>query len=164
MTIHRKNLARPGFVCPQPGTASLKPNCFGGTIILILVPGLEGGFRGSMVRGLMPQNYVPVLLFAAVIGVLIPAALLASKIRRAQNFDPPMPPSEPANTGRQGRTRWYIFATMFVVFEAEAGFLFPWAVKFKSFDRFGRVEMLISLVVLVVGYIWIWRKGALKWL
>jgi NADH-quinone oxidoreductase subunit A len=116
----------------------------------------------------MPQNYVPIFLFVAVIGILIPAALLASKIVRARNPDPTKLASEPGSTpsgnAREQRTgRLYIFATTFVLFEAEAIFLFPWAVRFKSLGRFGLIEMLISLVVLVIGYIWIWRKGVLKW-
>jgi len=50
-----------------------------------------------------------------------------------------------------------------VVFDVETIFLFPWAVKFKTLGRFGLMEMLIFLGILIVGYIWIWKKGALDW-
>ncbi len=52
---------------------------------------------------------------------------------------------------------------LFVVFDVETIFLFPWAVKFKAFGLFGLLEMLIFLVILIVGYIWVWKKGALEW-
>jgi NADH-quinone oxidoreductase subunit A len=45
----------------------------------------------------------------------------------------------------------------------ETIFLFPWAVKFKALGTFGLIEMLIFLAILIVGYIWIWQKGALDW-
>jgi NADH-quinone oxidoreductase subunit A len=49
------------------------------------------------------------------------------------------------------------------VFDVETIFLFPWAVKFKALGRFGLIEMLVFLGILIVGYIWIWKKGALEW-
>ena len=59
--------------------------------------------------------------------------------------------------------RYYIIAILFVVFDVETIFLFPWAVKFKALGVFGLVEILIFLVILIVGYIWVWQKGALEW-
>ena len=59
--------------------------------------------------------------------------------------------------------RYYIIAILFVVFDVETIFLFPWAVKFKALGVFGFVEILIFLVILLVGYIWVWQKGALEW-
>ena len=59
--------------------------------------------------------------------------------------------------------RYYIVAILFVVFDVETIFLFPWAVKFKALGVFGLVEMLVFLAILIVGYIWIWKKGALEW-
>ena len=50
-----------------------------------------------------------------------------------------------------------------MVFDVETIFLFPWAVKFKAFGTFGLIEMFIFLVILTVGYIWVWKKGALEW-
>ena len=59
--------------------------------------------------------------------------------------------------------RFYIVAILFVVFDVETIFLFPWAVQFKLLGLFGLLEMLIFLGILIVGYIWIWKKGALEW-
>ena len=59
--------------------------------------------------------------------------------------------------------KFYMTAILFVVFDVETIFLFPWAVKFKACGLFGLVEMLIFLLILIVGYIWIWGKGALEW-
>ncbi|MGH9669992.1 MAG: NADH-quinone oxidoreductase subunit A, partial [Terriglobales bacterium] len=59
--------------------------------------------------------------------------------------------------------RFYIVAILVVVFDVETIFLFPWAVQFKLLGMFGFVEMMIFLGILIVGYIWIWKKGALDW-
>jgi NADH-quinone oxidoreductase subunit A len=59
--------------------------------------------------------------------------------------------------------RFYVVAILFVVFDIEAIFLFPWAVLFDSLGLFGFVEMLVFIALLFVGYIYAWRKGALEW-
>jgi NADH-quinone oxidoreductase subunit A len=51
-----------------------------------------------------------------------------------------------------------------VVFDVETIFLFPWAVQFKALGLFGLFEMLLFLVILIVGFVWIWGKGALEWI
>ena len=63
----------------------------------------------------------------------------------------------------QFRSEYYLYAMIFLIFDVETIFLFPWAVKFKALGVFGLVEMLIFLAILIVGYIWIWTKGALDW-
>jgi NADH-quinone oxidoreductase subunit A len=117
----------------------------------------------------MPQNYVPIFIFIAFVGVLLPVTLLAAKLVRPDN--PSMSKLMPYECGidpidsARGRysVRYYIVAILFVVFDVETIFLFPWAVKFKAFGLFGLVEMLIFLAILIVGYIWVWKKGALEW-
>ncbi len=59
--------------------------------------------------------------------------------------------------------RFYIIAILFVIFDVETIFLFPWAVKFKALGVFGLTEMLVFLGILIVAYIWVWKKGALEW-
>ena len=59
--------------------------------------------------------------------------------------------------------RYYIVAILFVVFDVETVFLFPWAVRFRALGLFGLIEMLVFLGILIIGYIWIWKKGALEW-
>jgi NADH-quinone oxidoreductase subunit A len=123
----------------------------------------------------MPQNYVPIFLFVAVVGVLIPITLIAAKLVRPNNPNrTKLMPYEcgidPVSLSRGRYTvRYYIVAILFVVFDVETIFLFPWAVKFKALGvmmgnkYLGLVEMLIFLAILIVGYIWIWKKGALEW-
>lgn len=59
--------------------------------------------------------------------------------------------------------RFYIVAILFVIFDVETVFLFPWAVQYQTLGLFGLVEMLVFLGILIVGYIWIWKRGALEW-
>jgi NADH-quinone oxidoreductase subunit A len=59
--------------------------------------------------------------------------------------------------------RFYIIAMLFVIFDIEAIFMFPWAVLFDRMGLYGFVEMLVFIALLFVGYIYAWRKGALEW-
>jgi NADH-quinone oxidoreductase subunit A len=59
--------------------------------------------------------------------------------------------------------RFYIVAMLFVIFDIEAIFLFPWAVLFTQLGLYGFVEMVVFIALLFVGYIYAWRKGALEW-
>ena len=63
----------------------------------------------------------------------------------------------------QFNIRFYVFALIFIVFDVEAVFLYPWAVNFQALGWFGYVEMLVFAATLVVGLIYIWKKGALEW-
>jgi NADH-quinone oxidoreductase subunit A len=111
----------------------------------------------------MPQNYVPIFIFMAVIGALLPLTLLAAKLVRPDNpSKTKLMPYEcgidPIDSARGRYTvRYYIVAILFVVFDVETIFLFPWAVKFKA------LGILVFLVILIAGYIWVWKKGALEW-
>ena len=117
----------------------------------------------------MPQNYVPIFIFAFV-AFLVAAGTLAifTLIRPNQPHDTKLMPYEcgitPFDNARGRYTvRFYIVAILFVVFDVETIFLFPWAVQFKLRGLFGLLEMGIFLGILIVGYIWIWKKGALEW-
>jgi NADH-quinone oxidoreductase subunit A len=59
--------------------------------------------------------------------------------------------------------RYYLVAILFIIFDLEVAFLFPWAVSFGSLGWFGYFSMMIFLAVLTVGFIYEWRKGALEW-
>jgi len=59
--------------------------------------------------------------------------------------------------------RYYVFALLFLVFDVEAAFLYPWAVIYRSLGVYGFVEMVIFVLILAVGLIYAWKKGALKW-
>ena len=117
----------------------------------------------------MPQNYVPIFLFIALIGVLLPVTLLAAKLVRPENpSKTKLMPYEcgidPVDSARGRYTvRFYIVAILFVVFDVETIFLFPWAVIYDKLAIFGLVEMLVFIGILVVGYYYAWRKGAFEW-
>ena len=63
----------------------------------------------------------------------------------------------------QSQIRYYIFALLFVVFDVEAVFIFPWAVQLESYGGFGLAEMAVFIFVLVLGLVYAWRKGVLRW-
>jgi len=117
----------------------------------------------------MPANYVPVFLFVAVIAILIPITLLLAKLVRPDNPQKTklMPYEcgvDPDSDARQRYAiRYYVVAILFVIFDVETVFLFPWAIIYKQLALFGLVEMFVFLGILIVGYIWIIKKGALNW-
>jgi NADH-quinone oxidoreductase subunit A len=118
----------------------------------------------------MPRNYVPAFIFMAVVfGLIAMTLLLAKLIRPANPNKTKLMPYEcgvdPYDNARGRYTvRFYIIAILFVVFDVETIFLFPWAVQFKALGMFGLVEMVVFLGILIVGYIWVWKKGALEWI
>jgi NADH-quinone oxidoreductase subunit A len=117
----------------------------------------------------MPQNYIPIFIFVLIVGTLLPITLLLAKLVRPEspNKTKLMPYEcgiDPADNARGRYTvRYYIIAILFVVFDVETIFLFPWAVRFKALGLFGLAEILIFLAILIVGYLWVWKKGALEW-
>jgi NADH-quinone oxidoreductase subunit A len=72
---------------------------------------------------------------------------------------------DPVGSGwSQSHVRYYIYALLFVMFDVEAVFIFPWAVRLDAMAVFGLVEMLIFIVVLALGLLYAWRKGVLRWI
>ena len=63
----------------------------------------------------------------------------------------------------QSQIRYYLFALLFVVFDVEVVFIFPWAVRLEEYAGFGLVEMGVFVFVLVLGLVYAWRKGVLRW-
>ncbi len=59
--------------------------------------------------------------------------------------------------------KFYLTAILFIIFDVEAVFLYPWAVNFKALGIPGLIEMLVFLTILLAGFLYIWKKGALKW-
>jgi NADH-quinone oxidoreductase subunit A len=71
---------------------------------------------------------------------------------------------EPVKSARERfSVKFYLVAMLFIVFDIEIVFMYPWAVKFKQLGLFGFVEMIVFIAILLVGYLYIWKKGALKW-
>lgn len=59
--------------------------------------------------------------------------------------------------------KFYLTAILFIIFDVEAVFLYPWAVNFKALGVMGLIEMFVFLAILLAGYVYVWKKGALKW-
>jgi NADH-quinone oxidoreductase subunit A len=118
-------------------------------------------------------NYLPVLLFLAVATLLAMVllglgAVLGRLGARHRGDAAKLSPYEcgfEAFEESRGRfdVRYYLVAILFIVFDLEIAFLFPWAVSLGATGRFGLVVMGIFLTILVVGFIYEWKKGALEW-
>jgi NADH-quinone oxidoreductase subunit A len=81
--------------------------------------------------------------------------------RKLAPYESGMRPIGPAM--RRMPVRFYLVAVLFILFDIEVIFFLPWAVTFRQLGVFGFIEMLVFIGVLLVGYIWIWRRGALEW-
>jgi NADH-quinone oxidoreductase subunit A len=114
-------------------------------------------------------EYLPVLLFvlaAAAFGLI--SLLLAWAVRPSRYDAVKMSPYECGiETLHDPRDRYsvhyYIIAVLFVVFDVETIFLFPWAVRYQVLGWFGLVEMGIFILILLAAYVYAWKKGALEW-
>lgn len=117
----------------------------------------------------MPAGYVPIFIFL-VVAILFPVAtLLVAKLIRpsapsAAKLDAYECGIKAASNSRGRYTvRFYIIAILFVIFDVETIFLFPWAVRYRQLGWFGVAEAGVFLLFLVVGYVWAYKKGALEW-
>jgi NADH-quinone oxidoreductase subunit A len=71
--------------------------------------------------------------------------------------------SDPVGGFGQSNVRYYVYALLFVMFDVEAVFIFPWAVRLESLGTYGLVEMIVFVLVLALGLVYAWRKGVLRW-
>jgi NADH-quinone oxidoreductase subunit A len=114
-------------------------------------------------------GYIPIVIFFLIAGALPFLLLGLSKLlqRKVFEHDKLMPYEcgvEPIGDARERfSVRFYIVAMLFLVFDVETIFLFPWAIIYDKLAMFGLVEMLLFIGILVVGYYYAWRKGALEW-
>jgi NADH-quinone oxidoreductase subunit A len=117
----------------------------------------------------MINQYIPVLIMViAASGTAIGMIVLTSILGPKKKFPEKMEPFEcgvsPVHDPKSRLSiRFYIVAMLFIIFDIEAVFLFPWAVIFKELGMFGFIEMMVFIAVLTVGLVYIWRKGALEW-
>ncbi len=123
----------------------------------------------SLLILIMLQEYLPILIFlgvAAGIGVLLLVLgfLIGSGGKDDEKLSPYECGFEPFEDSRtKFDVRYYLVAILFIIFDLEIAFLFPWAVSLDTVGGFGLISMGIFLAVLVVGFIYEWRKGALEW-
>ncbi|MBI2865791.1 MAG: NADH-quinone oxidoreductase subunit A [Chloroflexi bacterium] len=122
----------------------------------------------------MLATYSYIGLFLLVAAVFGSTVLLLSFLLRFVRIRPHSPHPVKASTYESGMVtvgktwaqfniRYYLYALLFVIFDVETVFLYPWAVRFKQLGLFGLVEMAIFIAILLVGYAYAWRRGALEW-
>jgi NADH-quinone oxidoreductase subunit A len=115
------------------------------------------------------EAYLPILLFMLV-GLSFPlVTMIFASALRPSKYDSVKAAAyecgiEAEDTARSRfSVRFYVIAVLFVIFDVETIFLFPWAVQFRKLGLFGLVEMTIFLGILILGYLYAWKKRALEW-
>jgi len=117
----------------------------------------------------MLENYLPVLIFlilGTTIGVvmLVAGKVLSSSRPDSHKLSPYECGFEAFEDARMKfDVRYYLVAILFIIFDLEIAFLFPWAIVLKEIGMFGFIAMVIFLGILVIGFIYEWMKGALEW-
>ncbi|GJL55758.1 MAG: NADH-quinone oxidoreductase subunit A [Nitrospirales bacterium] len=117
----------------------------------------------------VPFNYIPIVIFIVLgtafglVSLLVGIALRPNRPYRAKLL--PYESGSPLfmDARIQFPMRYYIIAMLFVIFDIEIIFLFPWAVAFKQLGLLGLIEMGLFIAILVVGFWYVWKKGALDW-
>jgi NADH-quinone oxidoreductase subunit A len=134
--------------------------------ILIL---LQLPLRGGKIMSPLLQTYLPLVIFVA-IAFFIGAVLLAAPFFIAPNKPDPEKVSayecgfEAFDDARMKfDVRFYLVSLLFIIFDLEVAFLFPWAVAFEKVGAFGFWSMMVFLAILTIGFVYEWRKGALEW-
>jgi NADH-quinone oxidoreductase subunit A len=115
------------------------------------------------------QSYLPILIFMVIGGVLGMIVPLIGYVLGPRKPDPDkvspyecgFPPFDDARLPFD--VRYYLVAILFIIFDLETAFLVPWAVVFRKLGWFGMISMVIFLGLLIVGFIYEWKKGALEW-
>jgi len=115
------------------------------------------------------NNYRPLLLMfilaAGLAGALITASNVVGRHKRTREKDQPYECGiRPTGDARQPfSVHFYMVGLIFILFDIEAIFLYPWALVYRQLSVFGFVEMVLYIMILLVGYIFLWKKGALNW-
>ena len=117
----------------------------------------------------MPSAYIPIAIFVVVatgfaLFTLLFSSLIHSEKYNKVKLEPYECGIEPTTDARDRYSiRYYLVAMLFVIFDVETVFMFPWAVIFNKLLLFGLIEMMVFIFILVVGYYYAWQKGALDW-
>ncbi len=117
----------------------------------------------------MLNNYFPILLFIVVSIIIGALPIIISRIinrgenNKAKNSAYECGFENFSDARMKFDIRFYLVAILFIIFDLEIAFLFPWAVALESLGLSGLIAMSIFLIVLVIGFIYEWKKGALNW-
>ncbi len=117
----------------------------------------------------MPQEYLPIIVLILTATLLAGLAVLLGHLfgphhptlRKSMPYESGMIPIGPG--ARRMPIHFYLVAVLFILFDIEIVFFLPWAVVFHKLGIFGLVEMFVFIAVLLVGYVYAWKKGALEW-
>jgi len=117
----------------------------------------------------MNNPYLSLLVLFALAGVVVVALLIIAEKIGPKSSNPAK--EEPFESGNAPRgdarirfsVRFYLVAMLFLIFDLEVVFLYPWAIYFRSLGLFGLIQMTVFLLILTIGYIYVWKKGALEW-
>jgi NADH-quinone oxidoreductase subunit A len=117
----------------------------------------------------MPEQYIPIAIM-----ILLAVAFGLFLVNVNKWIGPRRPNEEKLSTYESGMepvrsarerfsVKFYLVAMLFIIFDIEIVFMYPWAVKFRELGMAGFIEMMVFIFILLVGYVYILRKGALKW-
>ncbi len=118
---------------------------------------------------MIANQYFPIILFMLLALILGGVLVIAGRVLGRHN--PDSEKNSPYECGFEAfedarikfDVRYYLIAIIFILFDLEIAFLFPWALVFKSLGLYGFIVMTIFLIILIAGFIYIWKKGALEW-
>jgi NADH-quinone oxidoreductase subunit A len=130
--------------------------------------GLSGSLVSVLAAGL--SDYLPVVLMGVLAVVFAAASLGASSLLRPHRPNrPKLSAYESGNDpvrlpgGERFSVKFYVVAMLFIIFDIETIFLFPWAVTFRQLGLFGLIEMTVFIALVFVAYVYVWKKGGLDW-
>lgn len=134
----------------------------------IVAPWQTAGITATQAMDDYYHQYVGVAVLAAaaiamVVGMLAVGKLIRPARPQDQKYIPYEAGSDPVPNFGQSNVRYYLFALLFVMFDVEAVFIFPWALQLEAFGTYGLVSMTVFIGLLAVGLVYAWRKGILKW-
>ena len=117
----------------------------------------------------IPYDYLPVMVIMIISVLFSVVVLLVGKIFRLRRpykeklliYESGNPPV--GETRERFSIKFYIIAMLFVVFDVEAVFLYPWALVFDSIGLYALIEMMLFIVMLLIGYVYAWKKEAFNW-
>jgi NADH-quinone oxidoreductase subunit A len=115
--------------------------------------------------------YVPILILAALAAVFAGGSLVLGSIAgpkrwnraKLQAYESGIEPTPQPQGGGRFPVKYYVTAMLFILFDIEIIFLYPWAVTFTSLGVFGLVEMVLFIATVLVAYAYVWRRGGLNW-
>ncbi|MGL4831249.1 MAG: NADH-quinone oxidoreductase subunit A [Propionibacteriaceae bacterium] len=116
-------------------------------------------------------NYLPVVILFAIAAIFVVAAVLMSLIvgprsrgkAKYDRYECGIEPTVMPEGGGRFSVKYYVIAMLFIVFDIEIVFLYPWAVNFNALGVFAIIEMILFMITCFVAYIYVWRRGGLEW-